>query len=120
VTHFLSQAESQLFQEFLRIAGGGSIAALLGFCVWSLISGKVIPKWMWDDKCKLLDAERAGKETERLARIAAEARLDQTLAKLSTISEALESLESRLADAQPKKGNRDTRAEASRQEGPRP
>lgn len=117
MTHLLAQSETQLFQEFLRIVGGGSIAALLSAGIWALITGKLFPKWYGDHLNKLLDAERAAKDVERLARIAAEARLDQTIKTLNELREAYEALQSPLVDALQKIA----RTEAvSRQEGPKP
>jgi hypothetical protein len=105
VGHFLAQTEAEFFSAMLKIVGGGTVTALLFGALWAVLTGKgIVPRWVYDSKCREYDAER-------LARIAAEARLDQILAALNKTGRITETIVERTPQHQPAE---------SRQEGSPP
>jgi hypothetical protein len=105
VGHFLAQTEAEFFTAALKIIGGGAVTALLFGALWAVLTGKgIVPRWVYDGKCKECEAEH-------FARIAAEARLDQALAALNKTGRIAENIVERTPQHQPAE---------SRQEGSPP
>jgi uncharacterized membrane protein len=98
----IGQADGAVLDQLLKIVGGGAVTGLLVLLFWFFLSGKIIPRWVWDEKCKQCDAERQARES-------AEARLAEALALLNKTGNIAE----KIVDAKPA-------ARTPRQEGSRP
>jgi hypothetical protein len=63
VGHFLAQTEAEFFSAMLKIIGGGAVTALLFGALWAVLTGKgVVPRYIYDAKCKECDNQRVRAE----------------------------------------------------------
>jgi alpha-beta hydrolase superfamily lysophospholipase len=58
----ISLAQADTLDALLKIAGGGAVSAILIALFWFLLSGKIVPGYLYEAKVKECDAQRTRAE----------------------------------------------------------